>query len=254
MSLHEKPTITIVIPNYNYGHWIEEAIDSVALDEYPKKKIIVVDDGSTDGSARKIFHLLKEQKQSDVNGIVGINGLYKNIELTLIACNEKRGPSAARNIGIKFGINSTDVFSFLDSDDMHIQGKLKYTSEALLKGWGNIGAVYSDYINVDIHTNIQYHQYKEPFCTERILQECIMPSNSLVPKYVFEKIGLFDESMRVAEDWDFWIRMSKFYIGYHIPKFLSLIRTGNYNSTNTVSKDVWISNWQKIREKILNVK
>jgi glycosyltransferase involved in cell wall biosynthesis len=254
MSLHEKPTITVVIPNYNYGHWIEEAIDSVALDDYPKKKIIVVDDGSTDNSARKVFNLLNNTRQVESNSIIGISGIYKNIELTLIACNENRGPSAARNIGVKFGFEKTDVFSFLDSDDMHIQGKLKHTSDALLNGWGNIGAVYSDYINFDINTFIKYYQYKEPFCTERILEECIMPSNSLVPKYVFDKIGFFDESMRVAEDWDFWIRVSKFYIGYHVPKFLSLIRTGSYNSTNTVSKEVWISNWQKIREKILNVK
>jgi len=114
MSLHEKPTITVVIPNYNYGHWIEEAIDSVALDDYPKKKIIVVDDGSTDNSARKVFNLLNNTRQVESNSIIGISGIYKNIELTLIACNENRGPSAARNIGVK------SCSHVLDIKDHHI--------------------------------------------------------------------------------------------------------------------------------------
>ncbi len=256
MSLHEKPIVSIIIPNYNYGRWIEDAIDSVVNDDYSNKRIVVVDDGSNDGSAKKVYDLLSDPKSCESSGILGIKGKYKNsdIEVILIACNENRGPSAARNVGIKFCWENTDIYSFLDSDDMHINGKLKETLTALINGWGSIGAVYCDYINFDYENNINYQQHKEYFCSERILEECIMPSNSLVPKYVFEKIGLFDETMRVAEDWDMWIKMSKHFIGYHIPKNLSIIRTGKHNSTNNVSNDVWVKNWSRIIEKIKNDK
>lgn len=256
MSLHEKPIVSIVIPNYNYGKWIEDAIDSVVDDDYSNKRIIVVDDGSTDGSAKKVYNLLSDAKGSESSGISGITGKYKetNVETTLIACNQSKGPSAARNIGIKFYWENTDVYSFLDSDDMHINGKLKESLSALIVGWGSIGAVYCDYTNFDYENNISFKQHKLAFCSEKILEECIMPSCNLVPKYVFEKIGFFDETMRVAEDWDLWIRMSKHFIAYHIPKNLSIIRTGSYNSTNTVSEEVWSKNWQRILEKIKNDK
>lgn len=252
MSMYEKPTIAIIIPNHNYGKWILDSIKSVVDDEYPKKKIFIIDDGSTDDSNKKVLSLLDNKEKFESNSIPGIYGKYKNVDLYLIAYNECKGPSFARNIGIKAAWEKTDTFSFLDSDDLHINGKLAITSNALINGWGAIGAVYSDYINFDSETNLKHPQFKDGFCSEKILFDCIMPSNSLVPKYVFEKIGLFNESMRVAEDWDFWIRMSKFYIGYHIPKFLSLVRTGNYNSTNTVPKEVWLQNWQKIRETVNN--
>ena len=256
MSLHEKPLVSIVIPNHNYGKWIEDAIDSVVYDDYSNKRIVVVDDGSTDGSAKKVYDFLLEPKASESSGISGITGKYKNtdVETTLIACNECRGPSAARNIGINFYWENTDAYSFLDSDDMHINGKLKETLSVLINGWGSIGAVYCDYVNFDYVNNISFQQHKEAFCSERILEECIMPPSNLVPKYVFEKIGLFDETMRVAEDWDLWIRMSKHFIAYHIPRTLTIMRTGSYNSSNTVSKEVWSKNWQRILEKIKNDK
>ena len=252
MSINEKPLISIIIPNFNYGKWINAAITSVVEDFYIKKHIVVVDDGSTDGSAKKVFDLLKNPKEEKISNIPAIVGNYKNsnIKISLIVCNENRGPSAARNIGIKYAFDKSDAFSFLDADDMHVHNKLEITSGKLIYGWGNIGAVYCDYINLDVAENIKYPQYKEAFCSEKILQDCIMPSNSLVPKYVFNKIGFFDETMRVAEDWDFWIRMSKFYIGYHVPQFLSIVRTGKYNSTHTVNPSIWVENWNKIREKI----
>ena len=254
MSLHQKPKLAVIIPNHNYGNWIDDAISSVCDDQYDNKKIFVIDDGSTDNSAQKIFNNIKVAESCNSNEIPAICGKYKNtnVDIVLISYKESRGPSCARNIGIKAAWNYADVFSFLDSDDMHINGKIKNTLNELLKGWGVIGAVYSDYINIDVETNIKYYQYKKPFCSENILVDCIMPSNSLVPKYVFEKIGFFDETMRVAEDWDFWIRMSKHYIAYHIPKFLSIVRMGKYNSTNTVHPSVWHENWKKIREKINN--
>lgn len=255
MSLHEKPVISVIVPNHNYGKWIIESVESIVNDEYPKKRIFVVDDGSTDDSVNNVLNKIHKPERFEFNKIPGICGKFNNsnTDIFLISYKECKGPSCARNVGIKAAWDKTDVFSFLDSDDLHVNGKLNLTSEALVKGWGVIGAVYSDYINFDAITNSHHPQFKEAFCSERILNDCIMPSNSLVPKYVFEKIGMFDESMRVAEDWDFWIRMSKHYIGYHIPKFLSLVRVGNYNSTNTVPKDVWLKNWQKIREKIQNV-
>ena len=133
MSMHDKPRVTVVVPNYNYGHWIESCLDSVANDPYDNKNIVVVDDGSTDNSAQNVYNLIANPKPFSENKIDGVIGTYKdyNFQIKLIAANTSRGPSTARNIGINSCFNETDFFSFIDSDDMHISGKIKKTVKTI---------------------------------------------------------------------------------------------------------------------------
>jgi glycosyltransferase involved in cell wall biosynthesis len=190
--MHSKqPRVTVVVPNYNYGHWIESCLDSIANDPYDSKSIVVVDDGSTDNSAQKIYNLITDPKPFSENEISGIVGTYKdyNFKIKLIAANVSRGPSAARNIGIKSCFNETDFFSFIDSDDMHISGKIKKTVKKMIEHQGYVGVVYCDYENLYVDKNRIHQQYKEPFCSERLLSECIIPPHSLVAKYAIEESG-----------------------------------------------------------------
>jgi glycosyltransferase involved in cell wall biosynthesis len=255
MSMHSKqPRVTVVVPNYNYGHWIESCLDSVANDPYESKSIVVVDDGSTDNSAKNVYNLITNPKLFSENKIDGVVGTYKdyNFQIKLIAANTSRGPSAARNIGIKSCFDETDFFSFIDSDDMHISGKIKKTVKKMIEHQGYVGVVYCDYENLYVDKNRVHQQYKEPFCSERLLLECIIPPHSLVAKYAIEESGFFDEEMRVAEDYDWWIRIAKKFVCYHIPEKYVIMRTGKYNSSNTVDKNIWTKNWARIRDKISN--
>lgn len=252
--MHEKPRVTVVIPNYNYGIWIEDCLDSVANDLYDNKCMVVVDDASTDNSSQKVFDLIKSPSEFTKNGISGINGFYKNtnIEIKLIAINKTVGPSASRNIGMKSCFEETDFFSFIDSDDMHISGKIKRTLTKMLENNGFVAVVYCDYENLYVQTGKVHQQYKEPFCLDKILNDCIIPCHSLVSKKAIEEVGFFDESMRVAEDYDLWIRISKKFLCYHIPEKLAIVRRGKHNSDYSVPKNIWQKNWSRIREKISN--
>ena len=251
--MHEE-TITVIIPNHNYGKWAEDAIDSVLNNYMEGVSVCFIDDGSTDDSARKVYDLINEKYDNTLNQIPAISGRYKDtpMKISLIAKNEASGPSTARNIGIKHSINNTKYFMFLDCDDIYFNGKIQKSYEIIKKYEPIVGCVYSDYINFHIDDNINIPMHKEPFSKNRLLEECIIPPHSLVPKYVFEKIGLFDEEMRVAEDYDLWLRMSKYFIGYHIAEPLVKMRVGPYNSTNTVPKEIWIKNWHRIQEKLAN--
>lgn len=251
--MHEE-TITVIIPNHNYGKWAEDAIDSVFANYIENVSVCFIDDGSTDNSAQIVYNLITEKYDNTVNGIPAISGKYKNtpMKINLIAKNEASGPSVARNIGIKHSANNTKYFMFLDCDDIYCNKKIQKSYDVIKKYESIVGCVYSDYINMHIEDNINIFVNKEPFSRTRLLEECIIPPHSLVPKYVFDKIGLFDEEMRVAEDYDLWLRMSKYFIGYHIAEPLVKMRVGSYNSTNTVPKEIWNKNWNRIRKKLLN--
>lgn len=253
MSL-SKEIISVIIPNHNYGRWAESALDSVLDNYFDGVSVYFIDDGSSDNSASIVYNFISEKYENVSNNIPGISGRYKDspMKITLISKNESSGPSIARNIGITHGFNETNYFMFLDCDDIYLPTKIKKSYDIIKKFEPMVGCVYTDYINFSIYNDIETHMNKEPFSKNRLLEECIIPCNCLVPKYVFEKVGLFDEEMRVAEDYDFWIRMSKHFIGYHIAEPLAKIRVGRYNSTHTVPNDVWIKNWNRIREKLAN--
>ena len=253
MSINE-PKITVVIPSHNHEMWIKDCLDSVIGDVYTNKQIAIIDDGSSDNSANKIFNLISSSKEFVSNSIYGIEGTYldSGVKIRFVSTTDSVGPSAARNIGMKLFYEDTDLFSFIDSDDMHISGKLKETTQKMLDNYGYVGVVYCDYDNFYTENKRVHEQYKEPFCKERLLNECIIPCHSLVAKYAIDKIGFFDEQMRVAEDYDLWIRMSKEFVCYHIPKKLAVVRRGPHNSDHIVDKNIWGKNWQRIREKIKN--
>lgn len=253
MSIND-PAITIIVPNHNHSSWIKDCLDSVSSDPYDNKQIVVIDDGSTDDSIKKIVSFISFKKEFLSNSIPGIQGLYLDTKtkISLISTNKSYGPSAARNTGIKVFYQNTDFFSFIDADDMHIKGKLKKTSEKILNNYGYVGVVYCDYENICVETGRIHEQYKIPFCRKKLLMDCIIPCHSLVAKYAIDQIGLFDEEMRVAEDYDFWIRISKKFVCYHVPEKLAIVRRGNHNSDHIVEKNIWYNNWTRIREKIKN--
>jgi glycosyltransferase involved in cell wall biosynthesis len=253
MSLH-KETISVIIPNHNYGRWAETALDSVLDNYFDGVSVYFIDDGSKDNSAQIVYNFISEKYENISNNIPAISGRYKDsqMKINLISKNDASGPSIARNIGIMHAFNNTDYFMFLDCDDIYLKNKIKKSYDVIKKFEPTVGCVYSDYINLHIDDNIEIYMNKEPFSKNRLLEECIIPPHSLVPKYVFEKIGMFDEQMRVAEDYDLWIRMSKYFIGYHIAEPLVKMRVGSYNSSHTVSNEIWIKNWHRIREKLAN--
>ena len=57
--------------------------------------------------------------------------------------------------------------------------------------------------------------------------------------------------MRTCEDYDLWIRIAKKFTIAHVAEFLTYVRIHSQNSTNTVSKEIWNQNWNRIRKKML---
>lgn len=125
------PLITVLITTYNYGRFIEEAIDSVLAQDFPQNKvqILVVDDGSTDDTAERIRKYGPR-----------LEYLYK----------PNSGQASALNIGFEKAMG--EIIALLDADDFFLPGKLARVAEAFHKA-PDLGMVYHCLLEWDTRTN-----------------------------------------------------------------------------------------------------
>lgn len=186
--------VSVIIPTYNYAHYIEEAIDSVLAQTYKDYEIIVVDDGSTDNTKEVVSKYGPKIKY-----------IYQ----------ENQGLSAARNTGIK---NSNgEYIAILDSDDLWLPWKIEKQMK-LFEANSGVGLVYSDgfafgeegvFDDFLFEENMNF--YRGRVFDKLLLNNFIPCPSALVKRDCFNKVGLFDTSLDACEDWDMWLRISLHY-------------------------------------------
>ena len=205
MPSSSNELVSVIIPSYNRAAYIEAAINSALDQTYGPVEVIVVDDGSTDGSYEKI-------QQWAERG-----------DLVLLTHPERRnrGQSASINLGIQQAAGS--YIAILDSDDMFAKEKLA-DQVAFLEANPEIGMVYGQGHAVDADGNFLFKVpgdgHQEPSDPNRLLLDCYMalPGGSLVRRSVFEKAGLFEESFRAGQDHDMAIRIMEATKCAYLPK------------------------------------
>lgn len=191
------PKVSVIIPTYNRGRFISHAIMSVLSQTYKDYEIIVVDDGSTDDTKKRV------QKFGDQ-----VRYIYQ----------KNRGPSAARNTGIRRAKGK--YIAFCDSDDQFLPDKLEKQMKYIRKH-PECRFLYSWYYDVDplgkvikkkkplVSKNQQQLQY---LLLNRKL--VIRTSTVLVHQSCFNKAGIFNEKYWTSEDWDMWLRILAYYPGH----------------------------------------
>ena len=189
MSKNEnKYKISVVIPTLNRINSLQRALDSVINQTYKAAEIIVVDNGSSDGTLK----FLREQ--------------YPKIT---ILTENKIGVSSARNKGIKNSINQW--IALLDSDDAWHPRKLEIQTSMLDSALKEYNLIHTDEIwfRNNKHINqMKKHKKQGGYIFERCLSLCcISPSSVLFKKNILDKVGLFDESLPVCEDYDMWLKI-----------------------------------------------
>ena len=185
------PNVSVVMPTYNHAEFIDRSIRSALEQTVPPKEIIVVDDGSTDGTDARV-------------SAFGPPVRYVR--------RSNRGPSSARNVGIRLA--DGEWIALLDSDDVWIPRKLELQLELVARK-PEISVVYGAMqLGVDPDRGLvsESSEMSPPDLMQALLfSNCITGSAScvLVRRACFEKVGLFDEQLRWAEDWDMWIRLAQ---------------------------------------------
>ena len=183
-----KPLVTVIIPTYNRGWIIQEAIDSVLKQDFNDFELIVVDDGSDDNTPEIL------------------RGYGKAIK---VLRQSNRGVSAARNRGIAEA--SGRLIAFLDSDDLWLPGKLstqvkffETNSDALINQTQEL------WIRNGLRANPKKRHHKfSGMIFKRSLELCLVsPSAVMIAKKLFNTVGVFDEHLPACEDYDLWLRIS----------------------------------------------
>jgi glycosyltransferase involved in cell wall biosynthesis len=173
------PLVSVIIPVYNGERYLSRAIESVIAQEYRPIEIIVVDDGSTDQSARVI----------------------RRYQECIYLFQQNQGHASARNLGALKA--QGELIAFLDADDVWLPSKLLFQVRYLIEH-PDIGYVIThmrpmleDGVNWPSSLNRAYYTKNPP---------CYLPSALLVRREVFLGVGLFDTRYRHASDSDWFLR------------------------------------------------
>jgi len=198
--------VSVIIPTYNRGWILKEAVESVLNQDYDAFELIVVDDGSTD----------------DTRDILSA---YNNIT---VLDQPNQGVSAARNRGVAHARGS--FIAFLDSDDVWLPRKLAVQVDFFQQNHkALVCQTQETWVRKGRRVNPGHrHQKQSGMFFKRSLELCLVsPSAVMIKKSFFDEIGRFDESLPACEDYDLWLRINAHHPIYLIDQPLIVKRGGH---------------------------
>lgn len=215
------PKVSVLIPSYNHARYLSQAIESVFSQTYTDYEIIVVDDGSTDGSAE-------------------ILSTYSGRLRWYTQQNRGTYPTLNRLITESSG----EYLAILNSDDLWLPTKLE-KQVSLLETNAQVGLVHTYGYFIDSEGNrLQKNPLGYPWPrvpTGNIVEELvrynrIVPSSAIVRRECFEKLGMFREDLYGLGDWEMWLRIALYYdIGF-VDEPLTLYRVHATNACHCHDK------------------
>ena len=187
-----KSFVSIIIPTFNGLPWLEDAIKSAINQTHKNCEIIIIDDGSNDGTSIFIKDNYKEK----------VNYYFQ----------DNQGLASARNLGLKYA--KGEFIQFLDSDDLLTPEKIKNHYNFLCKN-PNIDVVYSDcktFSGDDLNKKNKWKSmdlYRNGKIFLNLVQESfILPHMPLSRKKILVSSGGYDTSLSSCIDYEFWLRIA----------------------------------------------
>lgn len=185
-TVRRPPTITVVIPAYNAGLWIDETLASVLAQTRPPEEVIVIDDGSTDDTpdlARAYGEPVRVLQQS--------NG----------------GPPAAYNRGFDAAVG--EYVAMCPADDVWEPRKLEWQAQLLRDETPDVLFGRARYFGLregdHPHPGAEGFLRREPFLRSMYRADLIATPTAVVRRGLHQRLGRFDESLP-SEDYEFWLR------------------------------------------------
>ena len=188
--------ISVVIPCFNQGQWLRQAINSVRKQTWPAAEIIVVDDGSTDSTAE----------------------VAQSMGVRVVTAESNSGPAAARNLGIK--VATGNFILPLDADDvLHA----KFIERTLL--YRNRSDIIGTHVqNFGFENSVWRQRTLKPTLQDMLYENSLVVT-SLYRREMWEAIGGYNTDYNYVEDWEFWLRaLAAGYRAIIIPEVLFYYR------------------------------
>jgi glycosyltransferase involved in cell wall biosynthesis len=208
--------VSVIIPTYNRASMLREAVESVLAQSYRNFELIIVDDGSTDATAREL-------------------GRYR--DRLRVLTQARRGVAAARNAGVR--IARGRYLAFLDSDDLWRPEKLEVQTAFITRNpQFQICQTEEIWIRRGVRVNPKARHRKPSGDIFRpSLELCLVsPSAVMMTRDLFETVGGFDERLAVCEDYDLWLRIAVTCPVPLLPTPLVVKRGGH---ADQLSRSVW---------------
>jgi glycosyltransferase involved in cell wall biosynthesis len=178
-------SISVIIPTYNCAQWLERAVQSVLSQGFQELEVIIVDDGSTDATAKMVKPWVA-------------SGAVKYI------FQQNRGLPASRNAGAR--VATGEYLAFLDADDALAPGALRQMSEAMDQSGASWCLI--DIVRVaDSASEVQQTVVPEDDPFYGILAYNFVRRGMFFRSSGFFDAGMYDEAIRMCEDWELNIRM-----------------------------------------------
>ena len=219
MNRIERPLVSVIIPTYNRIGTLPASVNSVLAQTYDNLELIIVDDGSDDGTDKY------------AKGLTDSRVKY-------IKSNGNNGPSAARNLGVKLA--QGEYVAFHDSDDEWLPEKLEKQMRLFQDHEQEVDLVYCEYERYHGQTaagivppkEIPYMYKQGQILEVLLLQPMIGTPTIVVKKQEFINAGSFNESLKTFEDYEFTVRFSQ----NHTIGFVEEPLVKVYDSLNSVNR------------------
>jgi glycosyltransferase involved in cell wall biosynthesis len=210
------PAVSVIVPTYDRWPMVREAVDSVLEQSYSDFELIVVDDGSRDGTAEKL-----------AGHAPGLRLLQQS----------RAGVAAARNLGVRSA--TAKYLAFLDSDDLWAPQKLqKQVGFMAANPAVQICQTEEIWLRRGVRVNPRArHRKPSGDIFRRSLELCLVsPSAVMMTRDLFDRVGGFDEAFTVCEDYDLWLRTALVTELPLIPEPLVVKRGGH---PDQLSRSIW---------------
>lgn len=205
--------VSVVVTSFNYGKYLRDCLESILNQTYQDFDVIVIDDGSTDDTARVVQPYLSNR----------VRYCYQ----------ANQGQASAKNAGIR--LTDGEIVAFLDADDQWKPNKL----ERQLPLFDNprVGVAYTEAQVIDpegrpldVGVRTHYMVFRRGTITKWLAFENIVPfSSSAVRRSLLREHGAFDETLTMGIDWDLWLRLSCETEFDFMPEPLLIYRFGHPN-------------------------
>lgn len=231
------PAVSVVIPTYNRAHVLPRALQSVARQTYADYEVIVVDDGSTDGTPSVLDRIDPPVRD----------------RMKVLRAEQNSGAAAARNRGVRAARGS--FVAFLDADDEWMPAKLEKQLERFRSAPPEVGLVTTGYTLIDLggRTQAGNPRYPQEGDLSASMPDFIGGQGEIVGVFstlmfrrdVFDRIGGLDESLSCWEDADFYFRAARHAHFAFVPDALTLKHdsadsiSGNWSLEATGARAFW---------------
>jgi glycosyltransferase involved in cell wall biosynthesis len=196
------PLVSIVIPCYNQGTYLQQAIESVLSQDYPRIELIVLDDGSTD----------------DTQTVLATYAGRFHYE-----SHANKGQAGTLNKGWR--MSKGEILSYLAADDFLLPGSVR-KSVARLIGAPKIVLTYSDFNRVDPESHVLWRVRTPEFSYRDLAVGIVVQPGpgAFFRRDAFERAGLWNERLRYAPDYEYWLRLGLEGAFVRIPEVLAAYR------------------------------